>query len=203
MRACHRLERLPISFDEPRLVADAGLVLPASLAARLGLRELIDGRVDLGRAAGRAQVGRKALTLIASLLAGGDCIADAEALRAGGTAAVLGQAVPAPSTLGTFWRSFAWGHVRQLDAVSREALRRAWAAGAGPDQGPLTIDLDATLCVTYGLAKAGAWAVPYQGERGYPPCWRWRRARARCGTAACVAARRPVGGGRAASCARP
>jgi hypothetical protein len=169
MRACHRLDRLQISFDEPRLVADAGLLLPATLAARLGLRELIDGRVDLGRAPGRAQVGRKALTLIASLLAGGDCIADAGALRVGGTAAVLGHQVPAPSTLGTFLRSFTWGHTRQLDAVSREALARAWAAGAGPGGGPLTIDLDATLCETYGLAKAGARAVTYLGVRGYHP----------------------------------
>lgn len=168
MRACHRLDRLQISFDDPRLVADAGLLLPATLAARLGLRELIAGRVDLGRAPGRAQVGRKALTLIASLLAGGDCIADANALRAGGAAAVLGQAVAAPSTLGIFLRSFTWGQVRQLDAVSREALARAWAAGAGPAAG-LTIDLDSTHCVTYGLAKAGARAVNYQGQRGYHP----------------------------------
>ena len=54
--------------------------------------------------------------------------------------------------LGTFLRSFRWGHVRQLDRVSRELLARAWAAGAGP----LTIDLDSTICETYGLAKEGA-----------------------------------------------
>ena len=169
MRACHRLERLHISFDEPRLVADAGLLLPATLAARLGLPELLDRRVDLGDAPGRAHVGRKALSLIAALRAGGDCIDDADALRAGGTAAVLGQAVVAPSTLGTFLRSFRWGQVRQLDAVSREVLARAWAAGAGPGAGALTIDLDSTLCVTYGLAKAGAREVTYQGARGYHP----------------------------------
>ena len=60
--------------------------------------------------------------------------------------------VKAPSTLGTFLRSFRWGHVRQLDRVSRELLARAWAAGAGPGDGPLTIDLDSTM----GLAKEGA-----------------------------------------------
>ena len=63
--------------------------------------------------------------------------------------------VKAPSTLGTFLRSFRWGHVRQLDRVSRELLARAWAAGAGPGNAPFTIDLDSTL-ETYGLAKEGA-----------------------------------------------
>ena len=72
------------------------------------------------------------LTLVASALAGGDCIDDADALRAGGTSSVLGCTVKAPSTLGTFLRSFRWGHVRQLDRVSRELLARAWAAGGGP-----------------------------------------------------------------------
>ena len=62
-------------------------------------------------------------------------------LRTGGTACTLGGTVKAPSTLGTFLRSFRWGHVRQLDRVSRELLARAWQAGAGPGDGPLTIDL--------------------------------------------------------------
>ena len=46
--------------------------------------------------------------------------------------------------------------MRQLDRVSRELLARAWAAGAGPGDGPLTIDLNSTICETYGLAKEGA-----------------------------------------------
>ena len=98
----------------------------------------------------------KLLTLVVSALAGGDCIDDADALRSGGTASVLGCVVKAPSTLGTFLRSFRWGHVRQLDRVSRELLAQAWKAGAGPGDGPLTIDLDSTICETYGLAKEGA-----------------------------------------------
>ena len=109
------------------------------------------------------------LTLVASALAGGDCIDDAAALRAGGTARVLGCVVKAPSTLGTFLRSFRWGHARQLDRVSRELLARAWAAGAGPGDGPLTIDLDSTLCETYGLCKEGARHHGYTGQRGYHP----------------------------------
>ena len=77
--------------------------------------------------------------------------------------------VKAPSTLGTFLRSFRWGHVRQLDRVSRQLLARAWAAGAGPGDSPLTIDLDSTICETYGLAKEGARHHGYTGARGYHP----------------------------------
>ena len=109
------------------------------------------------------------MTLVASALAGGDCIDDADALRSGSTGRVLGCTVKAPSTLGTFLRSFRWGHVRQLDRVSRELLARAWAAGAGPGDAPLTIDLDSTICETYGLAKEGARRHGYTGQRGYHP----------------------------------
>ena len=125
-------DRIQITFDDHRLVANAGLLLPATLAQHLGLPELVQQCLDLGRAPGRANAGDKMMTLIVSALAGGDCIDDADALRTGGTACTLGSTVKAPSTLGTFLRSFRWGHVRQLDRVSRELLARAWAAGAGP-----------------------------------------------------------------------
>ena len=117
----------------------------------------------------RANTGDKIMTLVASALAGGDCIDDADALRGGGTAGVLDCLVKAPSTLGTFLRSFRWGHVRQLDRVSRELLARAWQAGAGPGDAPLTIDLDSTVCETYGLDKEGARHHGYTGKRGYHP----------------------------------
>ena len=162
-------DRIRILFDDHRLVANAGLLVPATLARHLGLRELVDHHLDLGGAPGRANTGDKMLTLVASALAGGDCIDDADALRAGGTVGVLGCVVKAPSTLGTFLRSFRWGHVRQLDRVSRELLARAWQAGAGPGDGPLTIDLDSTICETYGLAKEGARHHGYTGKRGYHP----------------------------------
>ena len=118
-------DRIDIAFDDDRLVADAGLLLPATLAQHLGLQELADSCLDLGDAPGRANAGDKLLTLVASALAGGECIDDAAALRAGGTASVLGCTVKAPSTLGVFLRSFSWGHVRQLDRLSRELLARA------------------------------------------------------------------------------
>ncbi len=165
----NHLDRIQVSFDDHRLVDNAGLLLPATLALHLGLSQLVDHHLDLGDAPGRANTCDKIMTLVASALAGGDCIDDADALRAGGTAGVLDCLVKAPSTLGTFLRSFRWGHVRQLDRVSRELLARAWQAGAGPGDGPLTIDLDSTICETYGLAKEGARHHGYTGARGYHP----------------------------------
>ena len=162
-------DRIQIAFDDHRLVANAGLLLPVTLALHLGLPQLVDRHLRLGNALGRANTGDKVMTLVASALAGGDCIDDADVLRSGGTASAIGCVVKAPSTLGTFLRSFWWGHVRQLDRVSRELLARAWAAGAGPGDGPLTIDLDSTICETYGLAKEGARHHGYTGQRGYHP----------------------------------
>ena len=115
-------DRIQITFDDRCLVANAGLLLPATLARHLGLPELVRQRLDLGDAPGRANTSDKMMTLVASALAGGDCIDDADVLRTGRTACTLGGTVKAPSTLGTFLRSFRWGHVRQLDRVSRELL---------------------------------------------------------------------------------
>ena len=117
--------RIRITFDGHRRVANAGLLLPATLALHLGLPQLVQECLDLGNAPGRANTGDKMMTLVASALAGGDCIDDADVLRTGGTAGALGCVVKAPSTLGTFLRSFRWGQVRQLDRVSRELLARA------------------------------------------------------------------------------
>ena len=91
-------DRIRIVFDDHRLVANAGLLLPATLAQHLGLGELVDHHLDLGGAPGRANTGDKMMTLVASALAGGDCIDDADALRTGGTACTLGGMVKAPST---------------------------------------------------------------------------------------------------------
>ena len=154
----HHPDRIRIAFDDHRLVANAGLILPATLAQHLGLPQLVDRHLDLGRAPGRANTGDKLMTLVASALAGG-------------TARTLGGTVKAPSTLGTFLRSFRWGHVRQLDRVSRELLARAWKAGAGPGDGPLTIDLDSTICETYGLAKQGAATTATPASGAITRCW--------------------------------
>jgi hypothetical protein len=169
MPSSHSLDRIAVSFDDGRLVANAGLIAPATLAQHLGLRELFETFVDLGDAPGRANVGHKAMTVIHSALAGGDSIDDCDALRAGATQAVLGHGVLAPSTIGTFLRSFTWGHCRQVDKVAGEVVRRAWAAGAGPGDAPVTIDVDSSICETYGLAKQGGAKFTYNHVRGYHP----------------------------------
>ena len=169
MPSSHSLDRIAVTFDDEHLVANAGLLAPATLAQHLGLRELFDSHVDLGAAAGHANVGHKAMTLIHSALAGGDSIDDADALRAGASQAVLGHAVLAPSTLGSYLRSYTWGHARQLDQVAGELLGRAWAAGAGPGGGALTIDMDSSVVETYGLKKQGGAKFTYNHVRGYHP----------------------------------
>ncbi len=169
MQSSHTLDSIEVMFDDQHLVADAGLILPATLAQHLGLRDLFDTHIDLGDAAGRANVGLKAMTLVHSALAGGDSIDDTDVLRAGATGTVLGHAVRAPWTLGTFLRSFTWGHARQLDKVAGVLLGRAWAAGAEPGDAPVTIDVDSTICETYGLAKQGGTKFTYTHVRGYHP----------------------------------
>jgi hypothetical protein len=74
----------------------------------------------------------------------------------------------AASTVGTFLRSFSFGHVRQLDKVTGEILSRAWAAGAGPGDGPLTVDVDSTICEVHGYHKQGA-CYGYTHRLGYHP----------------------------------
>ena len=78
-------DRIHVAFDDHRLVANAGLILPVTLAHHLGLGELVARHVDLGRAPGRANTCDKMMTLVASALAGGDCIDDADVLRTGRT----------------------------------------------------------------------------------------------------------------------
>ena len=107
-------------------------MLPATLVARLGLEQAADQLINLGERPGAARPGRKILTVVHSLVAGGDCIDDVEMLRAGASASVLGHRVMAASTVGTFLRAFTFGHVRQLDRLAETALTRAWQAGAGP-----------------------------------------------------------------------
>lgn len=163
------LDRLAVSFDSPSLVSNAGLLLPAVLAERLGLTELVRKHVHLGDAAGAPNPGAKALTVVASLLAGGDCMDDVDALRKGNTEFVLGSTVLAPSTIGTFLRSFSSGHARQLDAVLEDLLQRAWDAGAAPELERVTVDLDSSILETYGLQKQGGGGFTYNHVRGYHP----------------------------------
>jgi hypothetical protein len=157
-----------VVFDDPNLVANAGLILVSTLAVRLDLEALVNAGVRLIGKVGGAMPGRKVLTLVHSIVAGGSHIDHADVLRAGGTQSVLAHRVMAPSTLGTFLRAFTFGHVRQLEAVVGVALQRAWALGAGPGSGRLVIDLDSTICEVVGKLKAGA-AFGYTKVLGYHP----------------------------------
>ena len=159
----HTLDRVEVTFDGDRMVADAGLILPATLSQHLGVEALVDELVSVGH-----RPGRKLLTVVHALLAGGDCIDDADILRSGATSEVVGHEVMAPSTIGTWLRSFTFGHVRQLDALTERLLTAAWAAGAGPGAAPLVIDVDSTICQTHGYAKQGA-TYGYTRQRGYHP----------------------------------
>jgi hypothetical protein len=161
-------DRLAVAFDDERLVADGGVVLPATLASRLGIETLVDRTVDLGDRPGAANPGAKLMTLIAAMALGADSIDDCDILRSGRTAALLGHRVAAPSTLGTFLRSFTFGHVRQLDRVLAESIERAWRAGAGPGRERLVVDLDSFIGEVHGYQKQGA-AFGYTRERGYHP----------------------------------
>ena len=188
MLSRHYPDRIRVSFDDHRLVANAGLILPATLALRLGLPELVRQRLDLGNAPGEGQHRRQDDD------PGCVCAGWWRLHRRRRRVAhrrdrphpgrhSQGAVHPPPSrgqALGTFLRSFRWGHVRQLDRVSRELLARAWAAGAGPGDAPFTIDLDSTICETYGLAKEGARHHGYTGKRGYHPCWPWPPEPATC-----------------------
>lgn len=163
-----RPDSIGVEFDDERLVANAGLILIATLSRRLGIESLVDKTVRLGERAGASRPGRKVLTLIHAIAAGADSIDDTEVLRSGGTEALLGHRAMAPSTLGTFLRAFSFGHVRQLDRVLGEAIKRAWAAGAGPGKKRLVIDIDSFLGEAKGRLKQGA-SRGYTGARGYHP----------------------------------
>jgi Transposase DDE domain group 1 len=163
------LDSVQVRFNEQRLVSNAGLLVTATLAERLGIEELVNESVWLDpRLPGAALPGRKVMSLVHGMLAGADSIDDMNVLRAGSTGLILGHRVMAPSTLGTFLRAFTFGHVRQLDRVLDQALCRAWQAGAGPGEGPLVIDIDSFVGEVYGYQKQGA-SYGYTKKRGYHP----------------------------------
>jgi hypothetical protein len=165
-RVSQTLDRIHATFGDDNLVANAGLLLPATLVERLELEALINDTVCLDGRVGGASPGRKVLTLMNTMLAGGSHIDHADMLRAGATGSVVSHRVMAPSTLGTFLRSFSFGHVRQLEAVNDVARQRAWAAGATP--GAVVVDVDSTICEVVGKAKQGA-AYGYTHVLGYHP----------------------------------
>jgi len=160
------LDRIAVAFDEPNLVANAGLLLVGTVVKKLRLEHLIDTTVRVPSGQGGFRPGRKVLTLVHAMVAGASHIDHANVLRAGKSAEVLPHQVMAPSTLGTFLRAFTFGHLRQLEAVAGEALARAWRATGAPER--LVVDIDSTVCEVAGKKKAGA-AYGYTKVLGYHP----------------------------------
>ena len=108
-RVSNGIDSVAVSLDDPNLVANAGLILVGTLALRLGLERLVNATVRLGGRVGGARPGRKVLTLVHAIVAGGSHIDHADVLRSGASEAVLPHRVMAPSTLGTFLRAFTYG----------------------------------------------------------------------------------------------
>jgi hypothetical protein len=169
MQSSHSLDRLSVQFEDKHLVANAGLILPGTLAQHLDLAGLLTRHVDIGV----GNVAAKAMTVVHTALAGGSHIEHVAILAAGDTQSVLGHELRSASTIGTFLRSFTWGHVRQFDVVSRHLLQRAYSVGASPEAkdpaGGLTIDLDSSIFETYGFQKQGGSRFTYNHVRGYHP----------------------------------
>jgi len=163
MSSSHSPSRLSVMFDADHAVSDAGLALVSVLSEVLGLEVLAEELVDV-----HPFPGRRVATLVHAMVAGAQCIDDADLLRSGATAKVLAHKVMAPSTLGTFLRAFSFGHVRQLDKVSEAMLTRAWSLGAGPGSEPMTIDVDSTICPVHGDHKQGA-SFGYTKVLGFHP----------------------------------
>ncbi|MGB2920593.1 MAG: IS1380 family transposase, partial [Mycobacterium sp.] len=152
-------------FDDPNLVSCAGLIPMAALARKCGLAELADEHMSVPTDKG-SNTGAKVSALVAGMVAGADSIDDMALLRHGAMGTVFDRPY-APSTLGSFLREFAFGHVRQLDAVAARLLGRLHARTpvlAGID-GPVMVDLDDTIIEVHGYAKQGS-GYGYSGVRG-------------------------------------
>src|SRR5215217_2300738 len=163
------LDGLRVAFDDQRVVSQAGVMLVATLAQRLGIEALACRLVRLRRdRPGAAHAGRKVMAIIYAMVLGADSIDDCGLLRAGRTRRLVGGWIPAPSTLGSFLRAFTFGHVRQLDALLGRSLERAWKAGAGPGDGRLIVDVDSFVGEVCGYQKQGA-GYGYTKIFGYHP----------------------------------
>ena len=152
-------------FDDPNLVSCGGLAPVVALAQRCGLAELVADKLTL-TAKGSANARLKVPALIAGMIAGGDSIDDMDLLRHGGMDRLF-VGIHAPSTFGTFLRTFTFGHVRQLDSVAASLVAELAAQTpllAGADQ-VTWVDVDDTIRATYGYAKQGA-GFGYSGVKG-------------------------------------
>jgi len=173
MQLCHTPRATSAVFDDPNLVSAAGLVPVLALASAAGLTALAKEHLTVPTDKG-ANAGLKVASLVAGMVAGADSIDDMGLLRHGGMGRLFARAY-APSTLGSFLRTFTFGHVRQLDAVASRFLSgladrapliayppSAASSGAG---GRVLVDIDDTIIEVHGYAKQGS-GYGYSGVRG-------------------------------------
>jgi hypothetical protein len=172
MQSSHAAGAVDVVFDDPNLIADAGLVPVVALAEQIGLPELVAEQVVITGAAnsGGANPAAKVMSLLAGMVAGADSIEDIDRLRHAGNSVVFDE-IRAPSTLGTFLRAFTHGHVQQLNAVLRQSL--VTLAGRvsllpGADE-VVFVDLDSTHRQVYGYAKQGAAVGRLKGRKTLHP----------------------------------
>ena len=167
MQLCHTPRATAAVFDDPNLVSSVGLVPVLTLARSAGLHQVGQQRLTVPTDKG-ANAGLKVASLVAGMVAGADSIDDMALLRHGGMGRVFKSAY-APSTLGSFLRSFTFGHVRQLDAVASRFL--AGLAAQAPllsqaaGSGQVMVDIDDTIIEVHGYTKQGS-GYGYSGVRG-------------------------------------
>jgi hypothetical protein len=152
----HDLAKIHASFDDPHLVSRAGLVPVMALAQRAGLAALVGEHVRIGHRCG-VNAELKVPGIVAGMIGGADSIDDLDLLRHGAMGALFGE-IRAPSTLGSFLRSFTWGNVLQLGKVNRLMLGElARRAPLLPGKDVLAfVDIDAQQKRVYGHKKQGA-----------------------------------------------
>jgi hypothetical protein len=172
MRVSHAAVAVEVAFDDPNLIADAGLVSVVALAEQVGLPELVAEHVAITGAdnSAGANPAAKVMSLVAGMVAGADSIEDIDRLRQAGNGLVFDQ-IRAPSTLGTFLRAFSHGHVQQLNAVLRQTLiRLAERVPVLPGaQEVVFVDMDSTHRQVYGYAKQGAVVGRLKGKKTLHP----------------------------------
>ena len=167
MQLSHTLPVVSAAFDDPNIVSSAGLVPMMKLARQAQLRQLADEHLSVPGDKG-ANAGLKLSSVVAGMIAGADSIDDLALPRHGAMGKVFERPY-APSTLGSFLRSFTFGHVRQADAVASRML--ANLAGQSPVLGDpgqdsmVMVDIDDTIIEVHGYAKQGA-GFGYSGVRG-------------------------------------
>ena len=156
MQLSHTPAATSAVFDDPNLIGSAGLVPILRLAERTGLAALADEHLSVPTDKG-ANAGAKVNALVAGMVAGADSLEDMALLRHGGMGRVFSRCY-APSTLGSFLRTFTFGHVRQLDAVASRfltALAKDAPVVSGVEQ-LAVVDIDDTIIEVHGYAKQGA-----------------------------------------------